>query len=217
MKKITLMVMLLVSTMLGLTMLSVEASEVTNVSSEKIWTVTLNAYVLNTEENLQHVQLLNSNGETVPSVVTVNRNNAKVIEVYPVNNFTLGEYTIVVDKALQSSQGLTLTEKVEKQFIVDKAFNVTSINGQWSTFYEYDKTPYEINVNFNNGQAFIYAVDIKSEFGFEATKPYSLENGFMKMEIDELKLSLSGDILSYSDKEFKLITKSGKFSYFHKK
>lgn len=216
MKKITLMALMLFGMMLGIVSPSTEASEIT-VVSEKIWTIKLNDYVLDTKENLQHVQLLNENGETVPAVIEVNRSNAKVIDVYPLSSFAVGQYTIVVNSGLQSFEGVTLTESVEKSFTVDRTLSVEAINGSWTTIYEYQKSPYEVNVTFKDGEANIQLKDILSGTTFKSKKLYTVENGFMNMSINELDLNLSGDILVYSDREFKIVTKGGKFSYFHKK
>lgn len=213
MKKVISLIILLI---MAITFTNDKASaNVQSVNAEKLWTVSLNSSVLNTNENLSKIKVETLEGVEVPVKVSVNVDDNRKLEVMPHTAYELNEtYSLVIPVGFESKQGLQTTEEATLTFTIYGETTTDSLSGEWTTAYTYRDILWNIHASFDKGD-----VNLTLKSGpttHRGVEEYEINDGWMKMEVSSLNLSLSGQLQMYTDTKFKIVTQSGKVAYFNK-
>lgn len=215
MKKIFFLVSMSVCIFLSLGSSNVFANNL--IQDAKIWTITMNENILNTVENLSYVQVINEDGELVPSSIEI-QDNFKTLEVIPYETYAYGNYKVIINKGFQSASGGVLENNYNYNFKVGKSIRQTELLGIWSTTYTYEGDYFDIEAEFKESHANVY-LKLAGGLRFHALNQlYSIEDNQMNMKVEEgnKKFDLSGKIRVYNSNKFKVITQSGKFAIFER-
>lgn len=192
-----------------------DASEASTVS-EKIWTVELNLPALVDSINLDKIKVLNEEGDEVPITVEVDKYNEKFLEVFSPDGFKEGEYDFIIPAGFESKTGEVTQSEYVKSFTVSGSMTHENLSAQWETSYHYLGILYDIKTTFNNGHATLKITDTAAGIEYRGTETYELKTGNMVMYVDDLRLNLDGNIRYYNEGLFKIVTASGKYTYFKK-
>lgn len=190
-----------------------EASEETTVA-EKVWTIELNLPVLNEEDNLEKIKVYNKGGQEVQVEIDVDSNNNKFLEVFADEGFESGEYSLEIPVGFESEIGLLTNESYTKHFVVEDVMTHAHLAKEWKTRYEYHGILYEIKATFNNGNVALKITDLADGLQYTGRETYELVDSNMLMYVDDLRLNLNGNIRYYNEDYFKIVTASGKYTYF---
>lgn len=213
MKKLGMLFLINILVILSLSNFNVEAAS-NEVTAEKLWSVTMNMVPLNTPENLKKIIILNEEGRSVPVNIQVNDENNKVIEVISKEAYSFGKYKLIIPTDFEAENGLKTSSNVEQEFVVNSKLTTNSLEGTWTTNYSYQGSLLKITVAFFNGQANIRV--IKNGIEYSGIEGYTIENGRMKMNIEDLGINLDGKINIYTLRKFKIITNGNNYSYFER-
>ncbi|OCS83290.1 hypothetical protein [Caryophanon tenue] len=213
MKKFLAIGFLTVITMFNLFTLETKANNI-HVGGEKAWTVELNLPVLNTQENLEKIQVIDELGNPVEATVRVNVTNDSQVEVIPLNLLENGVYEVKITEGLVAKNNLTTQADFSKQFTVTHTLTTENLAGTWKNKYNYKGEDLNITSSYNNGEAYLHVTAL--DFIYEGPNVYLLQDGFFEMSIPSFSVELSGTIKVFNENQFIVISRSGKESLFTK-
>ena len=185
-----------------------------NVGGEKAWTVELNLPVLNTQENLEKIQVIDELGNPIEAVVRVNVINDAQVEIIPVNVLPNGVYEVQVSKGFVAKNNLITRADFSKEFTVTHILKTENLAGTWQNKYNYKGEDLSITSSYNNGEAYLHVTAL--DFIYEGPNVYSVQDGFFDMSIPSFSVELSGTIKVFNENKFIVISRSGKESIFTK-
>ena len=93
------------------------------ISTNKVWKVTFNSPVLNSEENLKNVKMYDESNKEIPLKYKV-VSNGETLELSSVNSLDSGKnYKLHISKEIRSKNGNKLKEDIDFKFTTVKKFN----------------------------------------------------------------------------------------------